>query len=273
MPKSPNDPKGRWLLPDRPSALQWCAERNAKGVRGLLHILDAYSRDASQAKRATRAYIEAASAIEEKGLKASLAVKLSTLGVAFDRQICRQNLRSICDRATERKIGIEMDMEGRSLVDFYIRSAVESAADACPVTLALQAYLDRTPEDVERVLVGGVRVRIVKGAYLGDTEDFKDIQRRLKRLLTCLSGRGLPFSLGTHDPEVIDWATTELAGEKPTMEFSFLKGMSDETKIRLADEGWGVAEYVPFGQQGGAYIARRLRYLRKLEGIGRRPAP
>jgi proline dehydrogenase len=273
MPENHNDVLDRWLLPARLSALRWCEERNAKGVKGVLDILGSYSRDASQAKRATQAYINTAAVIQEKGLRASLSVKLSTLGVAFDRRLCRQNLRSICQGGVQRKVGIEMDMEGKSLVDFYIHSATDSTAEGCPVTLALQAYLDRTPEDLDRVLHRGIRIRLVKGAYVGDTENFKEIQRRLKRFASRLSATGLPFCIGTHDPEVIDWARTELAGRKNSVEFGFLKGMSDETKMCLVGEGWAVAEYIPFGQQGDAYISRRLQYLRKLGKIGRRPAP
>jgi proline dehydrogenase len=273
MLENHNDTLNRWLLPDKLSALQWCRERNAKGVKGVLDIEGSYSRDASQAMRATRTYISAAAMIAEKGLKASLAVKLSTIGVAFDRRLCRRNLRSICEEGVRREVGIEMDMEGKSLVDFYIQSAMGSAAEGCPVTLALQAYLDRTPEDLDRVLDNGIRVRLVKGAYLGDTEDFKEIQRRLKSLALRLSAAGVPFSIGTHDPEVVNWARTDLADEKSSLEFGFLKGMSDETKMGLVSHGWAVAEYVPFGRQGDAYISRRLRYLRMLARIGRSPAP
>jgi proline dehydrogenase len=166
-----------------------------------------------------------------------------------------------------------MDMEGKSLVDFYIRSAAESAAEKCPITLALQAYLNRTPEDLDRVLDKGIRVRLVKGAYLGDTGDFKEIQRRLRSLAVRLSATGLTFSVGTHDPEIINWARTELAGKMSSLEFGFLKGMSDETKIGLVSDGWMVAEYAPFGRQGDAYILRRLRYLRMLDRMRRSPAP
>jgi proline dehydrogenase len=165
MLENHHDTPHRWLLADRSSALQWCSERNAKGLKSVLDIEGSYSRDPSQAMRATRAYISAVAVIAEKGLNASLAVKLSTIGVAFDRRFCRQNLRSICQVGARMNVGIEVDMEGKSLVDFYIRSAAESAAEGCPVTLALQAYLDRTPKDLDRLLDKELRLRLVKGAY------------------------------------------------------------------------------------------------------------
>ena len=235
MLENHHDTPNRWLLADRSSALQWCSERNAQGLKGVVDIEGSYSRNASQAMRETRAYISAAAMIAEKGLNASLAVKLSTIGVSFDRQLCRRKLRSICEVGARMNVGIEVDMEAKSLVDFYIRSATGSAAQGCPVTLALQAYLDRTPKDLDRVLDKGIRVRIVKGAYLGDTNDFKEIQRRLKGLAMRLSVTGLPFSIGTHDPEFLSWARLELADGKRSVEFGFLKGMSDESEAPPAE--------------------------------------
>jgi proline dehydrogenase len=272
LPGRDKDPN-LWLHPDRRSALKWCRERNGLGIKGVLDILGGYSHDAAQAARSARAYISSARAIQEQGLKASFAIKLSTLGVDFDRALCRRKLLSICDAAARAKVGIEIDMEGKSLVDFYVRSAVEAAEEGYPVTLALQAYLDRTPEDLERTVKLGVRIRLVKGAYLGDTEDFVEIQGRMKSLTSRLATAGSPFSIGTHDPEIISWAKAELARAKGTLEFGFLKGLSDGTKLSLARDGWDVAEYVPFGKEGSAYISRRLQYLRQMEALGRKPAP
>jgi proline dehydrogenase len=273
MPGIHDRDRDRWLHPDRRSAHRWCRKRNALGIKAVLDILGPYSRDRAQAARSARAYVLSARAIEKQRLKASFAVKLSTLGAVFDRELCRRKLMSICAAASRRKVSIEMDMEGKSLVEFYIRCAIEAADRGYPVTLALQSYLDRTPGDLEEVVKSGVRLRLVKGAYLGDTEDFEEIQRRLKSLASRLSKAGVAFSIGTHDPEIIDWAKTTFAGEKGTMEFGFLKGLSDETKISLAREGWCVAEYVPFGREGNAYISRRLHYLDRLQALGRKPAP
>jgi hypothetical protein len=78
---------------------------------------------------------------------------------------------------------------------------------------------------------------------------------------------------GTYDPEIIDWTKTGSAGEKGPLEFGFLKGLSDETKLILARERWCVSEYVPFGKEGNVYISRRLHYLDELESLSRKPAP
>lgn len=263
----------RWLLPNLRKAIAWCRERDSRGVRGVLDAVGQYSYDAPQAARLARVHASAVRAIEREGLRASLSVKLTTLGAAFDRELCRKSLLSICGMGARRRVRIEIDMEGKSLVDFAIHSAIECAGEGYPVTVALQAYLDRTPADLERLIERSVRVRLVKGAYLGDTSDFVETERRLRELVKRMAGAGLPFSLGTHDPEVIEWARAELADKKPLLEFGFLMGLAGATMLSLAGEGWAVAEYIPYTMDGEAYIQRRLGYLRSLEALGRKPAP
>jgi proline dehydrogenase len=81
---------------------------------------------------------------------------------------------------------------------------------------------------------------------------------------------GYPFSLGTHDPEIIDWATG-LDVRRERMEFGFLMGLADETKVKMVRDGWQVSEYVPFGGDTRAYQLRRERYLSALEVLDREP--
>jgi len=262
----------RWVLPDTRSALEWCRERNAGQIRGVLDLLGQYAHGPAEAVRSTRAYVALVKAIERSTIKASLAVKLTTLGAVFDRELCRRNLISLSGAGARRGIGVEIEMEGKSLADFTLHSAIECAGEGFNITVALQAYLDRTPADLERALQKGLRVRLVKGAYLGDASGYNEVQRRLKELATRASESGLPFSIGTHDPEMLEWART-LPVEKGRLEFGFLKGLSDRTKLSLAHQGWPVAEYVPFGRESEAYVQRRLNHLRMLEKLGKGPAP
>ena len=48
---------------------------------------------------------------------------------------------------------------------------------------------------------------------------------------------GSSMSLGTHDPELIEWATKQPESGKAHLEVSFLKGLADRTKIDLAERG------------------------------------
>jgi proline dehydrogenase len=72
---------------------------------------------------------------------------------------------------------------------------------------------------------------------------------------------------------LIGWLREEMRDHKDLIEFAFLKGLAECTKIEMAAEGWKVAEYVPYGPKGQAYFQRRERYLSTLEHLGRSPVP
>jgi proline dehydrogenase len=169
-------------------------------------------------------------------------------------------------------VGFELDMEGQRMVDLTLEMAEDCAGSGMKVTVALQAYLNRTPQDLERMLDAGARVRLVKGAYAGDLRDFTMIQEVYKDLIEMIISRDVPFCVATHDPDLLEWAQDRIC-DRELMEFSFLKGLSDDTKGRLISDGWRVSEYVPFGANKEGYESRRKAYLRTLDELGRVPAP
>ncbi len=267
-----NGPNDRWALPDLASALRWCEKRNAEGIRCTLDALGENAQDEAQAAQSVVAYLSCARAVEMNGLDASISVKLTDLGALFDRNLCQENLRALARQAKRCGVGFEIDVEGRPLVDFTVKAALDCAAGG-PLTLAVAANFDRTAEDLKALFQRGIRPRLVKGAYPGDVDDFQKVQERLKGLVEMALDAKRPFCLATHDPVVLRWALQRVPKEKGSVEFGFLMGLSDLTKTELASRGWSVSEYVPFGSRRTAYEARRLKYLRELSALGRAPAP
>lgn len=260
----------RWTLPDLDAAVRRCRAQNARGIRCILDALGEYARDERQALENLERSAAAVAAIEEEGLDASLSVKMTALGALIDRDAARDALLRLCNEAREHAVAFEVDMEGRGLVETTVDAAVACAREGMPVTLALQTSLDRTPGDLERIVRHSIRPRLVKGAYGGDAAGLEEVRRRFRALAAGLLDRGVPFSAGTHDPDLVAWLVAD-AGR--TVEFAFLMGLSDETKLRLAGEGRAVAEYVPFGEQTEVYVARRERYLAGLTAERRAPVP
>lgn len=260
----------RWTLPDLDAAVQRCRAQNARGIRCILDVLGEYARSEEQARENRECSSAAIAAIGEHHLDASLTVKMTAFGASFDREAARDSLLRLCEEARAHGVGFEVDMEGRGLVEMTVEAAVACARQGLPVTLALQTSLDRTAEDLDRVVRHGIRPRLVKGAYGADTRDPGEVRERFRALAAGLLDRGVPFSAGTHDPDLVAWLVAD-AGR--TVEFGFLMGLADETKLRLAKEGRAVAEYVPFGGQAAAYVARRERYLARLAAEGRTPVP
>jgi proline dehydrogenase len=241
-------------------------------MRCIIDILGKYNRDEKSANESYISYIELAREIEHRRLKASLAVKPSTLGGTVGRELTQKLVRGIGEEAANRKVGFELDIEGQRLVDLTLQVAEECARSGMPVTVALQAYLNRTAKDIERMVDGGVKVRLVKGAYTGDINDFNMIAEVYRDLVEQIISYDLPFCVATHDPDLLEWVQTRLR-DRDLLEFSFLKGLSDVTKDQLVWEGWNVTEYVPYGANKEGYETRRKTYLRKLDELGRQPAP
>ncbi len=263
----------RWTLSDMASAVQWARRRNDQGIRCILDILEGHARSPQQVDRSSLQYLDLATVIRREGLDASITVKPTTLGATYDRELCLKTAVDLAMRITRMGVGFELDMESRTLVDLTLKIAETCAKGGIPVTVALQAYLDRTHRDLERMIDAGVKVRLVKGAYSGDIADFDVITSVFQDLAEVLLERNLPWAAGTHDPELISWLKERATSRKDRFEFGFLMGLAERTKVALASEGRRVAEYVPYGTRKEGYDARRRTYLRKLEEFGRFPAP
>ncbi len=262
----------RWTLPDQASALDWCARRNEQGIRCILDVLGRFNREEAQARESYDSYLQLAEEVARRKLKASLAVKPSTLGGVFSKDLTMQLVRGIGEKAADLRLGVEIDMEGHRMVEPTLIVAEDLARAGLRPTVALQAYLSRTPRDIERMLDAGIKIRLVKGAYTGDISDFNMIAEVFKDLVEQILERDVPFCIATHDPELLEWGQDRIS-DKDILEFSFLKGLADETKDQLVWDGWRVAEYVPFGPHKEGYETRRKAYLKQLDELGKMPAP
>ena len=70
---------------------------------------------------------------------------------------------------------------------------------------------------------------------------------------------GSRFVVGTHDDKLIAQAKVLNKERSVDFEFEFLKGIRDDLKDKLVDEGYKVGEYIPYGPEWYNYSKRRLR--------------
>jgi proline dehydrogenase len=261
----------RWVLPNLNSAQTWCKHRNGQGICCTLDVLGEDIKTNDEIEYSVESILNCARTMDNQNLDAALAIKPTSLGALTDRKLAKRNIFKLFNETSELITNLELDMEGTPLVEFTIDTAFTLVDTSFPVTLALQAYLDRTPRDIKNAIDKDINIRLVKGAYMGDSDDFNKIQEKYKNCFSLLFDSGHFFSVSTHDPELIRWVKEQAHEQKAIFEFGFLKGLADETKVELVRDGWQVSEYVPFGRDSKAYINRRNRYLKNLRNLGRKP--
>ena len=129
--------------------------------------------------------------------------------------------------------------------------------------IALQSYLYRTPEDLDRVL--GVQVRLCKGAYLEPADvaypDKKEVDKAYAQLAQRLLRAGAYPMIATHDERLVRFVqrTASRLGRDPsTFEFQMLYGIRRDLQEKLIAEGYRMRVYVPFGNEWYPYLIRRL---------------
>ena len=233
----------------------------------LFHTLDFLGEGVStlaEAQGAAREYQRIIDAVIEAGIGRNLSIKLTQLGLDVDRATAVDNLRRILDSGSGFFVRIDMENSPYTDVTLDIFDTVWDQGYR-NVGVVLQADLYRTERDLERVIHRGVRVRLVKGAYVEPRAVAyprkADVDAAYRRLTERLIRHGTYPAIATHDTAMLEHAkhvasTYGITREK--FEFQMLFGIRRDLQSRLASEGYNVRVYVPFGRQWFPYFMRRL---------------
>lgn len=236
----------------------------AKGLGGVLNLLGEGVTGVQDADAAAAAYAEAIAAAAGAQVPTTVTIKLTQLGLLFDRPGAEGRLRGIGERAAAASLGLEVDMEQSAYVTATIDTYLAARLQPLP-RLAIQAYLHRTPDDVQELIRERAPIRLVKGAYLEPASaalvDSRAISSRFAELATLLLERGEDPAFATHDTMLISHVVREarrLGRDQRSFEFQLLYGIRRDLQQRLASSGFRVRVYVPYGTAWYAYLVRRL---------------
>src|SRR6185503_5802817 len=97
-------------------------------------------------------YLAVYDQLQARGLTTSISVKLTQLGLDVDPAGCEANVRVLVARARAHGSTFWIDMEDSSYVDRTLDLYRRLRAEGENVGLAMQAYLRRTPADLEQLL-------------------------------------------------------------------------------------------------------------------------
>ena len=134
--------------------------------------------------------------------------------------------------------------------------------------LAVNAPYTGDPTDFcasDDALAMGARVRLCKGAYKEPEEvafpDKRDVDANFVRLTKKLLKSGIYHGVATHDEKMIA-ATKEFAAaegvSRDASEFQMLYGIRRDLQFKLAQDGYRMRIYVPYGEYWYPYFMRRL---------------
>jgi len=248
-------------------ALAASKELNSQSRSISLNHLGENVSTAGEARKVAESYTQMLSALDREKLDGNISIKLTQLGLDFDTGLCHSLARDIASTGAAMGRSVEMDMEGSSYTEKTL-GIFEAVQREFPGTgLAIQAYLHRTRDDLERLarLGGRPKVRLVKGAYREPAsvaiEKKSAVDENYRKLTaTLLDGRFFP-AIATHDIAMLDHARAVIRerGISPDKyEFQMIYGIRRDLQQEIRGEGHALRIYVPFGTEWCPYFMRRL---------------
>lgn len=225
--------------------------------------------DLKQAEAVRDHYLAAFDTIKARGLKTEISVKPTQLGIDQSMDRCRGYLIELAAAAKRVGSALWMDMEDHSYVDRTIDlyRAIKAVDDRSG--LAIQAYLFRTPKDVDALLDLAPWIRLVKGAYREPPSvaypakrdvDFAYYDVALKLLGGAARGQGVPV-FGTHDMPLVRrliGKAKELGVRQGGYEIHMLYGIKVGEQAQLVREGETVKTLISYGAAWFKWYMRRL---------------
>jgi proline dehydrogenase len=250
---------------DLETALRITRQLNQEGFLVALDYLGEDTRREEDANYAAEQYITLLEQIHKNGVNSCISIKLTQLGLDLGDAIARRNLEKVLIAAREFNNFVWVDMESSKHTQAILDLFCELYPHYPHSGTVLQSYLYRTPQDLERLIALGARIRLVKGAYAEPKEvaypDKRSVDRQFKIQMEMLLEKGNEPAIATHDTRLISHAkhhAAELGLSRTQFEFQLLYGISRELQKRLVAEGYRTLIYVPYGEQWYPYFSRRL---------------
>jgi len=239
---------------------------NDAGLHANTTLLGEAIPDAAGSAATVAEYEAILDRLAEEELRANIALKLTHLGLSVEKQTAHANLERIVTHAGRLGQFVRIDMEQSSFVEptFHIYERLRAAGHE-NLGVVLQAYLHRSPADLERLLPLTPNLRVVKGAYLEPPTvahpEKRDVDRAYVRLVERGLRGGAYLAVATHDERIIRhvqaFAEHEGIG-RDRFELQMLYGVRPALQRSLAAAGYKVLVATPFGPDWYPYLMRRL---------------
>jgi proline dehydrogenase len=250
-------------------ALRAAGTLQASGIPSMFTRLGENLSELPQADEVVAHYHELMDRFRHSGLHPEVSPKLTQLGLDLDPEVTFGHALALARHADAIGSHLWIDMEDSSYVEATLDTYVRVLEAQPGVGLCLQAYLRRTPADLERLRPLGASIRLVKGAYdepaavaFRDKRDVNAAYRELAvSMLPDVAAGDLRLGLGTHDVDLVREIAqvAEAAGiGRDAFEVQMLYGIRVDQQRRLHAEGYRVRVLIAYGDYWYPWYVRRL---------------
>ena len=239
---------------------------HSKNIKAILDILGENVYSKREALNYVNQYIKLLDLIKKSKVDAKISIKLTEMGLDINEKFCINNIGKILRKAKQTKNFVMFDMESSKYTDKTIEVFKILYKNHKNLGLCIQSYLKRSEKDIKNLIKLKPRIRLVKGAY---KEPYsisyrykKDTDKNYEKILKLLMSKKIPVDIATHDDKLIELAKKLIRKyklNKRDYEFQMLLGVRPRLQQELANEGYLVRTYVPYGTHWLPYTLRRLR--------------
>lgn len=249
-------------------ALSAAQASNKAGMLPILNYLGEEIKDKARINRTVSEYRVLTDLLNSNKIPGAISVKPSQIGLAVDYELCLENLLKVSEHAKRKGIFVWIDIESYQYVDDTLSIYMDILKTNKQVGIVIQAYLKRSYSDLMHLLEQNAHVRLVKGAYSEDESkafhSMHEIDKNFSTLMEFIFGYrsvARTVAIATHDSKLIEKAIWLYQDSeiRQNLQFQLLKGIRDELKTKLVQQGYSVGEYIPYGETWLPYSIRRIR--------------
>ncbi|WP_135228155.1 proline dehydrogenase family protein [Deinococcus fonticola] len=255
---------------DISSAVQAVKDLEQDGIQGNLDLLGEFIDSPARCTEFADNVIRLIEAAHQAGITPYVSIKLSSVGQGKQdagEDLGLKNARRIIGKASEYGGFVCLDMEDHPRTDITLQQfrTLVGEFGHQHVGTVLQSYLYRSLQDRAGLDDLHPNIRMVKGAYLEPETvaypDKSDVDQNYRRLVYAHLKAGHYTNVATHDEQIIDDVKRFVLAHgipRDQFEFQMLYGIRRDLQKQLAQEGYRVRAYIPYGRDWYAYFSRRI---------------
>ena len=241
----------------------------AEGTPTILTYLGENVSTDAAADETVAEYVRLFAALKEFGAGAHVSIKLTQFGWDVDKTRALDRVRRMLKLAEANGTLMPIDIESSAYVDSTLDAYETLARESRSVGLCIQAYLNRTPADLKRLLPLPPYIRLVKGAYRekpdvalqGRPNVDPAYEALAVVLLDAMQKNGARVVFGTHDVKLVERIRTvarQMKIPESSFEVQMLYGIQDVGRKKLAAEGMKTRVLISYGKAWYPWFMRRL---------------